>query len=231
LNRAHRRLGLLACTLALGTGCPSTAVLGSARPLAKGHWEAGGSLGAGGAYFDQNYIQNSETDLALWPLVPIELAARYGLMDRVEIDGNLGPFGLELGTKLGLRLSDGEPGQLDVSFAPSVGQSFFTLGWRPSNQVVLPDLSSPFTRVQLPLLLGLNLSGGAQIVLSPRAQAWGLLTTDRPLLYKFFLFTWGASAGVYLPVSPTMRLMPEVGISFGPGIYWGYAGVGVLVGN
>ncbi len=79
------RVVLLAALL--GAGCPSTTVYRSAEPVARGRWQLHGAAGAG-AYRDDE--QQSRI-----PSGHVELGARRGITDDLDLGGKLYTYGLE----------------------------------------------------------------------------------------------------------------------------------------
>jgi hypothetical protein len=130
----------------------------------------------------------------------LDLSARYGLRDRVDVGFRLGSAGFELQSKFQVTRPD-EVGFI-LSFAPSVGGFFLPVG-TPSGASM---------HLTLPVLLGFGLSGGHQLVLGPKVMEWVVAGNDEVkgghALYA------GASVGLSLKLGETFRVMPELGVVY-----------------
>ncbi len=130
----------------------------------------------------------------------LDVAARYGLRERMDVGFRLGSAGFELQSKFQMTRPD-EVGFI-LSLAPSIGGFFVPVG-TPSGASL---------HVSVPLLMGFGLSGGSQLVLGPKLVEWVVAGSDNAkgghALYA------GASIGVSLKVGDTFRIMPELGVVY-----------------
>ena len=123
----------------------------------------------------------------------IEVGARYGVSDRVDLGLRIGDSGATATTRVQLVRTDGEVG-FELLIAPGL------------QYVYSEDLF-----VELPVVMGLRLRGGHELLLAPRV-AWqssfvpsGL---DHPAQYVFV----GGSLGFAWQVTRRVALVPELGV-------------------
>lgn len=175
------------------TGCPSVAVLGSARTLDRGRTQAAVALGAAGGVVTRRPY--NDTGNALAPTVGPQatVLVRHGITDRVELGARLWTMGLQLDGKFAL-LRPEAPG-FDLCLAPSIGVIYV-----PSTGYV------PSIPIQLAVLGGYDF-GWARPFVGPRVL-------DRILFYQGPINTWslGGSLGVSFAVGRQLRLVPEVSV-------------------
>lgn len=178
----------------LGTGCVSVSHVQTADTLGAGKFQFALEPGVGGAAVISD--ENGSGGL-YYPHV--DLAARYGVTDRVDLGVRFGSSLVELQSKFLLT----SPDDVDkaISLAPSVMGVF--LGSDED-----PDAVS-YMNLTLPVLVGFKTSGGSELVLGPRITGTRLSAGDESVN----ILSAGASVGYALRVTEGFRLMPEVGVS------------------
>ncbi len=174
--------------LLLGCGCANVAALQRPNTCGAGNGELALELA------DQ--VQFNQDTFTSYPMVG--LAGRYGVTDRLDVGGRIGPSGFELQAKVML---DEPQSRFPVSLAPSAGISVLDTG----------GVALRFYNFALPLLIGIPLPRGHQVVLAPRladsisyisaGSAGGLINT----------LSAGGSVGVAFHVW-RLWLLPEVGV-------------------
>jgi hypothetical protein len=123
-----------------------------------------------------------------------EVGLRYGLTSFVELDGRVGTFGASIGPRLQLLRSPSAARLVDIALAPALA---FT--W--------PDKLAE----ELPVLIGFNLPGRHQIVVSWRLatqQHYGVGGIPRPVNFVYM----GGSLGFAWQIMQHFALMPEVAV-------------------
>jgi hypothetical protein len=219
---------LLACFAALSlTGCPSAANLSSARTLDRGRVQAFGALSAYG-------LRGSDGSLVALP--QIDVGARYGLTDRVELGARAWFIGASVDSKLALVRPESAESGLNVSVAPGVG---YQGSWGLYGSLV--DSNAGATSVvslSLPLLFGIRFRGSHELTFGLRGIDQLLLSSRSGRIEAGHLVWLGGSVGAGFRVAPSVRLVPEVGAvyPFVPGtrsleLLFFQAGLGVLVGS
>lgn len=202
---------LATLSLFILSACPSTSTLKSARTLDEGRMRFAiapefQSFSLGGAPLRKPQL---------------ELAARYGLTDNIEIGAKIWLPGLEADVKYALsRSEDGNSGW-DLSIDPGLGYVGGISGTATGEGSELHVWT-----FYLPLLIGYNLGGGNQIVVGPKLidQIW--LTADDEGATINILFL-GTSLGFVYQVMDGFRVIPEV--SFGVPVLRSLSGVGTDV--
>jgi len=172
-------LVLLSCS-----GCYSFSTLGRARTLDEGKLELFGA--------PEGLAITNGKELAIRPVG--ELGARYGLTDRVELDGRLTTLGVTLGPRVQLLRSPSKECGVDVALAPAFA---FTS----------PDKLA----VELPLQVGINFRGEHQLVFAPRAVYQARVDvpgSDHPVSFVLL----GGSVGFVWQFSKHVALMPELSV-------------------
>lgn len=204
------RLGVLAAaslSLMLLTGCPSFTSFRSARALQPGQLQMTGAAEVLG--------MTAPSNSGLGGARPsIGFAARYGVADGVDLGLKMGPIaGVAVDGTFQLAR-----GPVDVALGP--GFSYFStpvpVGYGPKTVEQLAT-SPDYTIVapSVPVLVGVNLGRGHQLIFAPRATAWfvqpqasqpggGAVTGGMEIL-------GGLSAGVSIKTFGRLRVMPEVG--------------------
>ncbi len=179
-----RRLALLL----LACGCANVGALQRPNTVGAGNGELALELSEQ-ALFNRDTVQ-------AFPMAGI--AGRYGVTDSLDLGGRLGPSGFELQAK---GLLDGPEARYPVSLAPSAGVSVLDTG----------GVALRFYNFALPLLVGVPLPRGHQLVVAPRVadsvsfigagSAHGLIN----------VLAAGVSVGVALHVW-RLWLIPELGV-------------------
>ncbi len=171
--------------LAALTGCSTYTVVGRAHTVEPGHVELLAAAGASG-------IAVEHADPGLYPR--FEVGGRYGVSERlalglrVEDSGGLATARIQI-----LRAPAGRLG-LEVLAAPGVAYTY-------------PDKLS----VELPILFGLNLRGGHELVVAPRVVEtlnFGEANLGRPAQFVFV----GGSVAFVWQCLPSVALVPELGV-------------------
>ena len=189
-------------------GCPSTSTLKSARTLDKGKLRFAVAPEYSVFSLGGEPLQNPQ----------IELAARYGLTDNIEIGAKLWLPGLQADVKYALLRSEDMNSGWDLSINPGFGYIGGISGTATGEGSDLHVLT-----FYLPFLAGYNIGGGNQIVLGPKLinQTW--LTSDDSSETINLLYA-GSSFGFVWKYSDGVRLIPEV--SFGIPVLRTLTGVG-----
>lgn len=119
----------------------------------------------------------------------VEVGARYGASDRIELDARAGTFGFGAGTRIQLLRS----ANIDVLVAPGLA---FTLPNKPA--------------LELPVVAGWNF-GRHQLIASVRGvyqQKWGVGGVDGPLHFAYL----GGSLGFAWQIWEHVAVMPELAL-------------------
>jgi len=202
------RVGLLSFSVSMLYACPSTSTLKSARTLDEGKLRFAVAP------------EFSVFSLGGEPLKKpqIEMAARYGLTDDIEIGAKLWLPGLQADVKYALmRSEDGNSGW-DLSLNPGIGYVGGISGTATGSGSELHVLT-----FYMPFLAGYNIGDGHQVVLGPKLinQIW--MTADESGEVINLLYA-GSSIGFVWKASDGIRLIPEV--SFGIPVLRTLTGVG-----
>jgi hypothetical protein len=184
--------------MAFGTGCVSVSQVQTADTLGSGKFQFGIEPGVGGAAVISDDVGGGSI---YYPHV--DLSARYGVSDSVDLGVRFGSSLVELQSKF-LLTDPRDPGKA-ISLAPSVSGVF--LGSGDS------DSSISYVNVALPLLVGFKTSGGSEFVLGPRVTGTRLSGSALEDNAAVNILSVGASVGYALRVTEGFRLMPEVGVS------------------
>jgi len=131
----------------------------------------------------------------------VDLAARYGVTDSIDLGVRFGSSLVELQSKF--LLSDVNNPDMVVSLAPSVMGVFIGSG----------DSGINYTNLALPVLVGFKTSGGSEFVLGPRLVGTRISGGTDENGGAVNILSVGASVGYALRVTEGFRLMPEVGVS------------------
>jgi hypothetical protein len=188
-----RPLRILVLALAASglAGCPSISTMGTARTIPEGTYQYYAGLGYGVL---QDFAVNDEGKPESVRVPSLELGARYGVSDRLEVGGKIFPVGAEVGAKYQVMRSASLERGFDLAVAPALSVypwSKGVVGW-----------------AHLAIPIGFNVGGGSQLVLAPRVSE--LLITSKVGTGNV---TWaGASMGFAFKVgkSGSLRVMPEV---------------------
>jgi len=183
------KLALAAALVALA-GCPSISTMGTARTVPSGEYEYYVAPGVV-ALSDFSVDDAGQPEGAKVP--SLEMGARYGVSERIEIGGKLFPVGAEVNAKFQLLRSKTTERGLDLALSPAIS--------------VYPWSKGIFGWTHLSVPVGFNVGGGNQLVLAPRAS--GLLVTSKEGTGKVFFA--GATMGLAFKVgSGNLRILPEV---------------------
>jgi hypothetical protein len=221
------RLALIAALSGLA-GCPSISTLGAARTIDRGT--------------SQFFIAPEVTYFTLGekPLVKpqVEFGVRYGLTDKLELGGKVWLPGIAADAKIALLRAKSPDAGLDVALNPG----FSYLGGFSGTRSGEGSSLHTFT-LFVPLLLGLNVGGGHQLVLAPRVIDQLFMGSGSDGGAANIVYA-GTSLGFVFKVGPSFRLMPEVsvgvpivgtvsgfGTDVGVGALIVQGGVGLLLGG
>lgn len=196
-----KRLSLIPALLLLA-GCPSFSTMGTARTLPKGStqfWVAPEVVTV------RDFGVNTGSPKSSASLVQVEAGVRYGITDSVELDAKAWELGLSLGAKFQLFRSGSPDSGIDIAIDPAVAYLSYadTDGNSGSN-----NTSAGTATFYLPVLLGVNVGGGSQIVLAPKVVDQVFFASGSST-YPNLLWA-GGSLGFAWKLSDSFRLMPEV---------------------
>ena len=191
-NPRMNRLSLLLAVWLGGwvlSGCAST---GMARTLDPGHFQFSVSPSA------QMSVGSSSVGSGV-PAPQLELGARYGITERLDVGARVYFPGAEADVRFALLRAPSLQSGVDVTLAPSV------------NYLVL-STDTPWL-VSLPLLVGLN-SNGRQLTLGPRVSymppsVGSLFPEEEETGNRFFV---GASVGYAVPLNASVRFITELAV-------------------
>lgn len=202
------RAGLAAAAAAvLLTGCPSFSTMGTARTIPKGSNQF--HVGMGGQQLrDWSVTESGTLDNVTVPAFEVGLS--HGVSDSVEVGGKVWFLGAELNSKFQLFRSASPTSGVDLALAPAL--SFYPLsGENNAGQ----QTSGGLAFLHLPLLLGVNVGGGSQVILAPRLTgtfAWGSASGGTSSTASVL---WaGGSLGLALKLGDSFRLMPQVSVAY-----------------
>lgn len=177
---------LLATTL---PACVGLSTLQGPATLGQGRWqtnvEAAGQGAAGAA------------GSTAYPVLDISI--RYGVTDSVDLGVRAGATGLATQAKFSLgRVLDG---RLALAVLPQLSGMYLALGGKRAS----------FVNLDVPLLLGVNVTERIEAVAAPRiVQTVALAHRSRNTVGAYVLST-GSTAGLLWRVSERISLMPEIG--------------------
>jgi hypothetical protein len=187
-------------------GCPSFTTMGTARTTPLGKTQL--YVATGGVQLRDWRLQDSAGSTGTLESVGLpqfEIGVRHGVSDTVEVGGKIWFLGAELDSKFQLLRSPGEGSGIDVALAPALSLYPFT-----AEDSSGADVQAIFAWAHLPLLVGVNIGGGSQLVIGPRLSdmivSAGGETTN--------VFWAGGSLGLALKMGPTFRILPEVSIAY-----------------
>ncbi len=194
----RRLLGLALLAALLSTGCATFTTLGSARTIDEGTSQL---------FVAPEMGRVKRNGKPLWS-PQLELGARYGLTESVELGLRLWLPNASLDAKVQLLRSPSEHEGLDLALDPSFGY----LGGFSGTATGEGDTLHVLT-FGLPLLAGWNVGGGHQVVGSVKVidQVWtgtGDATMTANLLFL------GGSLGFVWRVTDGFRISPELGAGF-----------------
>jgi hypothetical protein len=180
-------LALVACE-----GCASVGAMQTAHTLGKRRAQLGVELS------EQALV--GRDSLTAYPMFGV--SARYGVSDRVDLGGRIGPSGLELQTKV--QLSDPPPATV-YSLAPHAA----LYAWDPGG-VEIRSFNSG-----LPLLVGLALWDEHQLVLGPKIHNMLFSVAAGTARARVNTTSLGGTVGIAwaMPTTRTpVRLVTEIGV-------------------
>lgn len=180
---APLRFAALGVVIAYSTGCYSSTTLGRAHTVGAKHVEIFGAAEA-------LLVPGSGHGVLTRPVG--QVGVRYGVTDRVDLEGRITTFGGNLATRIQLRRGAPRFG-IDAMLTPGIA---FTA----------PDKLA----FELPVVLGLNLPHDNQLVLAPRLVHQLRFTSGLPRPVHF-LFV-GLSTGFAWRIAPHVSLFPEVAL-------------------
>jgi hypothetical protein len=175
-----RRL-LSVFSLCLSVGCISGHSGQTASTVGKGNMKAGLSVG-----------RVTVDGAGSIPL--IEMGARYGASDRLDIAFGAGTTSLLLGGKY--QLTDPGAEGVVVSVAPTLN--------------IWPGLLNRFQQYQLPVLIGVPV-GAHELTVGPRIHHWRWTFLDEDIAQVKFTSV-GTSVGFALRVGKAITLIPELAV-------------------
>jgi hypothetical protein len=123
-----------------------------------------------------------------------DLGVRYGLGEGWELDGRVTTLGVTAGPRLQLLRSANPSWGLDILIAPALAYTF-------RDKLAL----------ELPVVLGLNVGHGDQIILAPRLVYQARVAEEgvsAPISYLF----GGASVGYAYRLNHHVTLLPEIAL-------------------
>jgi hypothetical protein len=141
----------------------------------------------------------------------IEIAGRWGVVEGFDLGAKLWNLGGEVSSTISLLRSP----SLDLAIAPSIGlqEDFGVLGYQTScpSQGCGPQPNGLVLFGKLPLLMGVPLGFGHQLVFGPEAVAASALDNSAVIgsANRVGLLVGGA-VGISVKLTPHLRMMPEV---------------------
>lgn len=181
---------LVAMWVVLGAGCASISNVQTADTLGKGNFQVGIEPGVWGVAAPQGST-----------FIPhVDGSVRFGVSEGVDLGVRAGFSLIEFQSKF-LFTKPGDQ-HLAISLAPTIGG--FVGGGGNS--------SAAWLNLGVPLLVGIKLAGGSELVIGPRLQnliIWSSssTSTSATALYGLAL---GSSVGFAWRISDNFGLMPEV---------------------
>ena len=178
-------------------GCGYTARLGSARTIEAGHLE----LSTG------SHLSLVASGPTRFPAGNLDLGMRYGIADGFDAAASFRGFwtpytsiaGGSLEAKIQLSRADSIDAGVDLAIAPAAAYDIVYGG----------DAAGRFVSFALPVLLGLNIEGGHQLVLAPAfVDQWAISEGASPVHQPFF----GGSIGFLWRVDDVVALLPSLGL-------------------
>jgi len=156
-----RSLAPALALLALASGCPSISTMGTARTVPEGTTQ----FYTAASYGSMKDTGVSDTGTPQTLAVPgVELGARHGVNDWMEVGAKVFPVGAEVNAKFQIHRSATTDHGFDLAVSPALS--------------VYPYSGGVFGWGQLSLPVGFNVGGGNQLVLSPRAAYMKVFAPD-----------------------------------------------------
>ena len=199
------RAALLLACLASVAGCAAVGSVQMSDTVGKGNLQVGLEPG----------LQARATGrVDVYP--HFDAALRYGVSDTVDLGARLGMSMVEFQSKF-LLTAQGNP-SLAISLAPAVAathQGFNLLFAQGQSTASAGDI---VLNVALPLLVGVKLKGGSEVVLGPRLQNFFLLPAQggsSPGALPFaYVLGVGGTLGFAARLSDNFVLLPEFGLVY-----------------
>jgi len=192
--------------LTLLTGCPSFSTMGTARTIPKGETQF--HVAVGGQQL-RDWSTDTSGNLETITFPAFEFGASHAVTDNVEIGGKIWFLGAEINSKFQLLRSPSPDSGIDFALAPAI--SFYPL----SGENNAGDTTSGgLAFFHLPLLMGVNVGGGSQLVLGPRLSntlVWGSAGGSSESASIFWV---GGSLGFAWKVGDSFRVLPEISIAY-----------------
>lgn len=181
---------VLGTALVLGlTGCPSIQSVQTAETVGEGNFQFAVEPGVIGV---------AATDADFPVVVPtINLSARFGVSERVDIGGRFGTSLIELHGKF-MFTDPLDPGAVHVAFAPQLGGIFLAAG---GESVSYGWLNAPIL-VDVPV-------GDHDVVLGPRVHTTFLGASGSGVSGGGAIVSVGSSVGFAARVGSNARVLPE----------------------
>lgn len=187
-----KRLLALLPALSLAAGCPSFTTMGTARTVKRDTtqvWVAPEFMGMTVDTGDGNEA---------FSVPQFELGMRRGVTDTVDVGAKLWLLGMAIDAKFQLLRSPTGDSGIDLAISPGLGWLGFNAGDGDDFNVVTGYLSLP---------VGLNLPGGSQFVLTPKAIYQQYMGGSDSV----GIFFVGGSAGFAWKLG-TMYILPEISV-------------------
>lgn len=211
-----RRAALL-LPLALAACATPAQNMTRARALEPGQVELGGSLGV----FVAEEEEREGFDDASGAAAPdLGFRARFGLADGVDL-GVTATSSFWFYIRVDAKLQLVDTAAFALALDPSIG-----------SYPLLSASAAPVVELRVPLLMDIELGGGVALVLGPSYTTGPYIEGDGDVRFEHAV---GGSVGVWIPITETVRLLPEVQIlaPLGPShrvLVFGFsAGLGALL--
>lgn len=163
-----------------------------ARALEPGQIELGGSLGL----FVTEEEDREGYDEASGVVGPdLGFRARFGLADGVDL-GVTATSAFYLYVRVDAKLQLVDTTAFALALDPSIG-----------SYPLLSASASPVVELRLPLLMDIELGDGVALVLGPSYTTGPHIEGDGDVRFEHAV---GGSVGVWIPITDTVRLLPEV---------------------
>lgn len=144
-----------------GAGCPSLLTMGPARTVPVGERQSYLAMGAYRTVLVSRSTAGDERSREWLPL--FDAGVRFGLTERADLGIRLGLGAMSIGPRFQVARSETPDAGIDVLVEPTLGLT----GALPTERGGI--LTGVYVGLGLPV--GINLGGGSQLVLTPRAAA------------------------------------------------------------
>ncbi|MGB8932178.1 MAG: hypothetical protein WCC48_13120 [Anaeromyxobacteraceae bacterium] len=183
----------------LAGGCASFSTMSTARTVGLDATQVWVAPEVVGVTFDTG----SPPDRQSFSIPQLEVGVRRGVTEDFELGAKLWLLGTALEGKFQVVRSETQDAGVDVAIAPSIGWLGFNAGAGGGNfNVVTGYLSVP---------IGLNVPGGSQLVLTPKAIYQRYMASDSGGSGSAGLLFLGGSVG-YAWRLGTMYVLPEISV-------------------